>query len=109
MGLDGKPRKPGEIDFYIVGEHRGEYSSVGGRMFAGTEREFVLQEAVFTRTGVDRVLEFASSWRARAEETSHQLHQEQRHFDLDAVLGRTRAAMAPRYPDVRVDKYHVES
>ena len=37
----------------------GEYSSVGGRMFGGTEREFVLQESVFTRTGVDRILKFA--------------------------------------------------
>jgi tartrate dehydrogenase/decarboxylase/D-malate dehydrogenase len=37
----------------------GEYSSSGGRMFAGTEREFVTQESVFTRTGVDRVLRFA--------------------------------------------------
>jgi tartrate dehydrogenase/decarboxylase/D-malate dehydrogenase len=37
----------------------GEYSSVGGRMFEGTDREFVLQESIFTRTGVDRVLKFA--------------------------------------------------
>jgi tartrate dehydrogenase/decarboxylase/D-malate dehydrogenase len=44
----------------IVRENtEGEYSSVGGRMFEGTEREFVLQEAIFTRTGVDRVLKFA--------------------------------------------------
>ena len=28
-------------------------------MFPGSEREFVLQESVFTRTGVDRVLRFA--------------------------------------------------
>ncbi len=53
-------RKPGEIDFYVVRENtEGEYSSVGGKMFAGTEREFVLQESVFTRTGVDRVLRYA--------------------------------------------------
>src|SRR5436305_13657368 len=52
-------RKPGEIDFLVVRENtEGEYSSVGGRMFAGTEREFVVQEAVFTRTGLDRSLEF---------------------------------------------------
>jgi len=37
-------RKPGDIDFFVVRENtEGEYSSVGGRMFAGTEREFVLQ------------------------------------------------------------------
>ena len=53
-------RKPGDIDFFVVRENtEGEYSSVGGRMFAGTEREFVVQEAIFTRTGVDRILRFA--------------------------------------------------
>ena len=57
---DGSPYKAGEIDFYIVRENtEGEYSSVGGRMFPGTDREFVLQESVFTRTGVDRILKFA--------------------------------------------------
>ncbi|MFX8114513.1 isocitrate/isopropylmalate family dehydrogenase, partial [Acinetobacter baumannii] len=35
------------------------YSSVGGRMYAGTEREIVLQETVMSRVGVDRVLRFA--------------------------------------------------
>jgi tartrate dehydrogenase/decarboxylase/D-malate dehydrogenase len=43
-------RKPGDIDFYVVRENtEGEYSSVGGRMFPGTDREFVMQESVFTR------------------------------------------------------------
>src|SRR6266550_4130589 len=38
-------RKPGEIDFHVVRENtEGEYSNVGGRMFADTEREFVVQE-----------------------------------------------------------------
>ena len=53
-------RKPGDIDFYSGRENtEGEYASVGGRMFEGTEREFVVQESIFTRTGVDRILKFA--------------------------------------------------
>ncbi len=53
-------RKPGDIDFVVVRENtEGEYSSVGGRMFEGTEREIVFQESVFTRRGVDRILRFA--------------------------------------------------
>jgi len=40
-------------------EHRGEYLSIGGRMFEGTEREFAIQETVMTRIGVDRVVRFA--------------------------------------------------
>ena len=57
---DGTARQPGEIDMYIVRENtEGEYSSVGGRMFPGTEREIVMQESIMTRIGVDRVLKFA--------------------------------------------------
>ena len=45
-------RKPGDIDFVVVRENtEGEYSSVGGRMFEGTEREIVFQESVFTPQG----------------------------------------------------------
>src|SRR5665647_1044198 len=57
---DGSRREPGEIDMLIVRENtEGEYSSIGGRMFPGTEREIVMQETVMSRIGVDRVLKFA--------------------------------------------------
>ena len=53
-------RKPGDIDFVVVRENtEGEYSSVGGRMFEGTDREIVFQESVFSRKGVDRIMKFA--------------------------------------------------
>jgi tartrate dehydrogenase/decarboxylase/D-malate dehydrogenase len=53
-------RAPGDIDFIVVRENtEGEYSSVGGRMFEGTDREMAMQQSVFTRTGVDRALRFA--------------------------------------------------
>src|ERR1700754_3690698 len=53
-------RKPGDIDFWVVRENtEGEYSSVGGRMFPDTDREFVTQQTVMTRVGVDRILKFA--------------------------------------------------
>src|ERR1700722_16615312 len=53
-------RKPGDIDFFVVRENtEGEYSSIGGRMFPGTEREVCIQETVMSRIGVDRVLKFA--------------------------------------------------
>ena len=54
------PGKPGGIDFIACLENaEGEYSSVGGRLFEGTDREIVFQESVFTRKGVDRILKFA--------------------------------------------------
>ena len=67
-------KKPGDIDFLVVRENtEGEYTNLGGRIFGGTDREVVLQEAVFTRHGVDRVLEYAfqlAGRRARKHLTS---------------------------------------
>ena len=53
-------RKPGDIDYFIVRENNeGEYSSIGGRMYEGTELEQAIQQAVFTRKGCDRVMRYA--------------------------------------------------
>jgi tartrate dehydrogenase/decarboxylase/D-malate dehydrogenase len=53
-------KKPGDIDMIIVRENtEGEYSSVGGRMYEGTEREIALQETIMSKHGIDRVQKFA--------------------------------------------------
>ncbi len=53
-------RKPGDVDFLVVRENaEGKYSSVGGKMFEGMEREFVLRKSVFRSDGVDRILKYA--------------------------------------------------
>ena len=44
----------------IVRENtEGEYSSVGGRMYKGTDREIVIQETIMSKHGIDRVQKFA--------------------------------------------------
>jgi tartrate dehydrogenase/decarboxylase/D-malate dehydrogenase len=103
-------RRPGEIDFLVVRENtEGEYSSVGGRMFAGTEREFVVQQAVFTRTGVDRILRFAFEL-ARSRPKKHLTScTKSNGISISMPYWDERvAAMATEYPDVRVDQYHVD-
>ena len=43
-------RKPGEIDYYVIRENtEGEYGNVGGRVYAGTPYELVMQQAIFSR------------------------------------------------------------
>ena len=50
-------RKVGDIDYYVVRENtEGEYSAVGGRLFEGTDREMAMQQSLFTRKGVDRIM-----------------------------------------------------
>ena len=49
------------IDILVVRENsEGEYSEVGGRVFRGTPQEFAVQEAIFTRRGIERVVKFAA-------------------------------------------------
>lgn len=103
-------RKPGEIDFYVVRENtEGEYSSVGGRMFEGTEREVVLQETVMTRTGVDRVLKFA--FELAASRPAKHLTSATKSNGIAITMpywDERVQAMAGNYPDVRVDKFHID-
>ncbi|KPF69532.1 tartrate dehydrogenase [beta proteobacterium AAP99] len=107
---DGSRYAPGEIDFYIVRENtEGEYSSVGGRMFEGTEREFVLQEAVFTRTGTDRVLKFAFDLAQRRPKKHLTSATKSNGISISMPYWDERVAeMAQRYPQINVDKFHID-
>jgi tartrate dehydrogenase/decarboxylase / D-malate dehydrogenase len=107
---DGTPYKAGEIDFYIVRENtEGEYSSIGGRMFPGTEREFVLQESVFTRTGVDRVLKFAFEL-AQSRPKKHLTSATKSNgISISMPYWDERVVeMAKGYPGVNFDKFHID-
>lgn len=107
---DGTARAPGEIDMVIVRENtEGEYSSIGGHMYAGTEREIVLQETVMSRVGVDRVLKYAFDL-AQSRPKKHLTSATKSNgiaitmpFWDERVL-----EMSKRYPDVLVDKFHID-
>ncbi|MFN3299017.1 MAG: tartrate dehydrogenase [Sediminibacterium sp.] len=59
-GIVSPLRNPGKIDFLIIRENNeGEYSNVGGKIHEGTPYEAVIQESVFTKMGVDRVMKYA--------------------------------------------------
>ena len=107
---DGSPRLPGEIDMYIVRENtEGEYSSIGGRMFAGTPREIVMQETVMSRVGVDRVLKFAFEL-AQSRPKKH-LTSATKSNGIAITMpywDERVAEMARAYPGVTVDKFHID-
>ena len=107
---DGSPRQPGEIDMVIVRENtEGEYSSIGGRMFPGTDREIVVQETVMSRIGVDRVLRYAFEV-ARSRPKKH-LTSATKSNGIAITMpywDERVAEMAKLYPDVTVDKFHID-
>ncbi|WP_428246864.1 tartrate dehydrogenase [Ferrovibrio sp.] len=103
-------RKPGDIDFYVVRENtEGEYSSVGGRMFGGTDREFVVQETFLTRTGTDRILKFAFDLAQKRPKKHLTSATKSNGISITMPYWDERVVeMAKKYPDVRVDKFHID-
>lgn len=103
-------KKPGDIDFVVVRENtEGEYTNLGGRIFEGTEREVVIQESVFTRTGVDRVLKYALEV-AQSRPAKH-LSSATKSNGLAISMpywDERLEQMAAQYPDVRWDKHHID-
>ncbi len=103
-------RGPKDIDFYVVRENtEGEYSSVGGRMFPGTDREFVSQQSILTRIGCDRVMRYAfelAMTRPRRKVTSA-TKSNGITFTMPYWDERF-AEMAKHYPEVTTDQFHID-
>lgn len=103
-------RSIGDIDFYVVRENtEGEYSAIGGRLFEGTERETVLQESVFTRKGVDRILHYAFELARKRPKKHLTSATKSNGMAISMPYWDERVqAMAMAYPDVRWDQYHID-
>jgi tartrate dehydrogenase/decarboxylase/D-malate dehydrogenase len=104
-----KNRKPADIDFVIVRENNeGEYSNVGGRIYEGTNEETVVQQTVFTRTGVDRVLRFAFNLaRSRKKHLTSATKSNGIIHTMPFWDERFRTLSA-EYPSVRTDQFHID-
>jgi tartrate dehydrogenase/decarboxylase/D-malate dehydrogenase len=103
-------RKPGDIDYLIVRENNeGEYSSIGGRMHEGTDLEGVIQTAVFTKRGCDRVMRYAfelANKRTRREVTSAT---KSNGISISMPYWDERfAAISQEYPTVKAHQFHID-
>lgn len=113
--FDGVPaplagREPGDIDFVVVRENNeGEYSEIGGRLYEGTEDEMVVQQTVFTRKGVDRILKFAFDL-ADSRGAKHLTSATKSNGIIHTMpyWDERVAAMGENYPDVKVDQFHID-
>jgi tartrate dehydrogenase/decarboxylase/D-malate dehydrogenase len=103
-------RKPGDIDFVVVRENtEGEYSSVGGITFPGTEREIVVQDTIMTRHGTDRILRYAFDLAQNRPARHLTSATKSNGIAITMPWWDSRVeAMAANYPEVRTDKYHID-
>jgi len=59
-GVESPLARPGELDITVVRENtEGEYSDSGGRIYRNTPHEIAVQESIFTRRGVERIVRYA--------------------------------------------------
>ncbi|WP_298430913.1 tartrate dehydrogenase [Ottowia sp.] len=103
-------RKPGEIDFLVVRENtEGEYTNLGGVMYAGTEREIVVQETVMSAFGADRVLKFAFEQASGRPRQKVDVATKSNGIAISMPWWDGRAdAMAKKYPKIAVEKHHID-
>ena len=103
-------REPGDIDFMIVRENNeGEYSEIGGRLYAGTDQEMAVQQTVFTRVGVDRALKYAFEL-AQSRAAKHVTSATKSNGIIHTMpyWDERFAAMAKAYPEIAIDQYHID-
>jgi len=102
-------RTPEEIDFVVIRENtEGEYSSIGGRIFAGTENEFATQEAIFTRRGVDRVMRYAFDLARKRRKHVTSATKSNGIIHTMPFWDERFAAVKKDYPDVKTDQFHID-
>ena len=103
-------RAPGDIDFWIVRENvEGEYSEIGGRMYIGSDREMVVQETIFTRHGIDRIMRYAFEL-AQGRPARHLTSATKSNGIIHTMpyWDERFEVVAADYPDVATDKFHID-
>ncbi|MBV9623776.1 MAG: tartrate dehydrogenase [Acidobacteria bacterium] len=104
-----KNRRAGEIDFIIVRENNeGEYSNIGGRIYEGTDEEMAIQQTVFTRRGVHRVLRFAFDLARRRNKHLTSATKSNGIIHTMPFWDECFQSLGGEYPDIRSDQYHID-
>jgi len=101
--------KPGDIDFQIVRENvEGEYSNIGGRIYQGTKDEMAIQQTVFTRRGVTRVIRYAFELARKSKKHLTSATKSNGIIFTMPFWNECFREIAAEYPDVRTDQYHID-
>lgn len=103
-------KEAGDIDFYVVRENvEGEYSSMGGIQYEGTDQETVTQLSMFTRHGVDRILKYAFEL-AQSRPARHLSSATKSNgiFHTMPYWDSRVEEVSRAYPEVNVDQHHID-
>ncbi|BAU46902.1 tartrate dehydrogenase [Sulfurifustis variabilis] len=108
-GLDSPLRDPAGLDLVVIRENvEGEYSEIGGRLYQGSEGELAVQESVFTRRGVDRILRHAFDLARTRRRRVTSATKSNGIIHTMPYWDERFAAIAAEYPDVSTDQFHID-
>jgi tartrate dehydrogenase/decarboxylase/D-malate dehydrogenase len=104
-----KGYSPGQIDFVTVRENNeGEYSEIGGRLYAGSDEEMAVQQSIFTRRGCDRVLRYAFNLARKRKRHVTSATKSNGIIHTMPFWDERFSAMGREFPDVTTDQYHID-
>src|SRR5712672_1341735 len=101
--------EPGQIDFCVVRENNeGEYSDVGGRIFRDSDEEMAMQQTIFTRRGVDRILRYAFELARKRKSHVTSATKSNGIIHTMPFWDERFSIISKEFPDVRTDQYHID-
>jgi tartrate dehydrogenase/decarboxylase/D-malate dehydrogenase len=101
--------EPGQIDFCVVRENNeGEYSDVGGRIFRDSEEEMAMQQTIFTRRGVDRIMRYAFELARKRKSHVTSATKSNGIIHTMPFWDERFSVISKEFPDVRTDQYHID-
>ncbi|MEV4317445.1 tartrate dehydrogenase [Actinocrispum sp. NPDC049592] len=104
------PLRAGTVDLVVVRENvEGEYSEIGGRMNRGFPEEMAVQEAVFTRAGVTRVVDFAFTLARKRRRYLTSATKSNGIVHTLPFWDEIVAERAQEHPDIRWDQEHIDA
>jgi tartrate dehydrogenase/decarboxylase/D-malate dehydrogenase len=104
-------KRPEDVNMLFVRENtEGEYAGLGGRFKRGTPEEVAIQQSVFTRRGVERVVRYAFQQAQRRPRKRLASATKSNAMQYTMVLwDEVVRAVASEFPDVSVSSYHVDA
>ncbi len=108
-GVTGPLRSEG-FDILCIRENtEGEYSGAGGRVHSGTKDEVAVETAIFTRTGVERIIRFGfEQARLRRKKLASVTKSNAQKYSM-VFWDEVTKDVAKEYPDVEVSHYHIDA
>jgi tartrate dehydrogenase/decarboxylase/D-malate dehydrogenase len=106
-----RDRGPTDIDIVVVRENsEGEYANIGGHVHEGHDEQVAVQTSVFSRKGIERIVQFAFETAKRRPRRQLASATKSNAWAYAMPLwDEVCLEVAARYPDVELTKYHVDA